>query len=247
MSSRIIIPSGGNGRGPDTTPPASSYDLGQKIRAAVAAGIFVWVGLTVLMWAVLAMIREFGGHPPWKVWAATLGLAFFVGLVVACWFGFDWSIRVAKRSWDVDDDERAYQRKQAEDARREQEEAAKRAKDNIRTGPMDHDRDPATLTLEQELHLVAWEMLARACLGRGKPTREAMVEDGVCTQAQWNLVNEAMQKIGLRKGYSWQVATFDQAWDAFRAGFRVQQDGDGTVYAWAMKPGGTWKVVERVG
>jgi len=246
MSSRIIIPDVG-GRTADTTPPASAYDLDTKIRAALAAGVFVAVGLTVLMWAVLAVIQEFGGRPPWKVWAATLGLAFFIGLAVACWYGVDWSIRVAKRPWDVDDDERAYQRGLAKKAREEQEEAAKRAKENIRSGPMDHDWDPDTLTLEQELYLVAHAMLMRACLGHGKPTREEMVEDGVCTQAQWNTINEAMQKIGLRKGYTWQPVPFDEAWDTFRANFRVRENEYGEIEAWALKPGSSWKVVERVG
>jgi len=245
MSSRIIIPS--NGRGPDTTPPASAYDLDTKIRAAVAAGVFVAVGLTVLMWAALAVIREFGGRPPWKVWLAALAVAAIVGLGVTCWFGFEWVIKVAIRAWLVDDDEREYQRGLAKKAREEQEEAAKRAKDNIRTGPMDHDRDPETISLEQRYWLVAHEMLSRATLGRGKPTREAMTEDGVCTQAEWNTVNEAMQRVGLRKGYTWQPVPFDQAWDTFRANFRIQTDEYGEVLAWAMKPGQSWKVVERVG
>jgi hypothetical protein len=247
MSSRIIVPTSSNGRTPDTTPPASSYDLGQKIRAAVAAGIFVWVGLTVLMWAALAVIREFGGRPPWEAWAATLGIAFFVGLVVTCGLGLEWVIKVAIRPWLVDDDERAYQRKLTEDAKKEQEAAAARAAENIRSGPMDHDHNPATLTQEQRYHLVAHEMLSRACLGRGKPTRDAMEADGVCSQAEWNLVNDAMCKIGLRHGYTWKTVLFEDAWDTWMACFKLGVDEYGTVYAWAMKPGGTWKVVERVG
>jgi hypothetical protein len=246
MSSRIIIPDVG-GKGPDATAPASSYDLDTKIRAALAAGLFVAVGLTVLMWAVLAIVREFGGRPPWKVWLAALALAAIVGLGVACWLGFGWVVKVAVRAWVVEDDERAYQRDLAKQAREEQEEAAARAAETIRRGPMDHDGRPETLTQEQRYHLVAHEMLSRACLGRGKPTRDAMEDDGICSQAEWNLVNEAMTKIGLRKGYSWQVATFEQAWDAFRANFRIQTDEYGEIYAWAMKPGQTWKVVDRVG
>jgi len=246
MSSRIIIPDVG-GRASDTTPPASSYDLDTKIRAAVAAGTFVGVGLTVLMWGVLALIQEFGGRPPWKVWAATLGLAFFVGLVVACWFGFEWVIKVAVRPWLVDDDERAYQRGLAKQAREEQEEAAKRAAENIRTGPMDHDHNPATLTQEQRYHLVAHEMLSRACLGRGKPTRDAMESDGVCSQAEWNTVNEAMCKIGLRHGYTWKTVLFEDAWDTWMACFKLETDEYGKVWVWARKPTGTWAALERVG
>lgn len=244
MTNRIVIPYGV--KAPDTTPPASAYDLETKIRAAIAAGVFVAVGLTALMWAALALIRELGGRPPWKVWLVTLALALLIGLGVVCWFGYDWAIRVAKRPWDVDDDEREYARAKEKAALEAQEEAAAKAKDNIRSGPMDHDRDPDTLSLEQRYWLVAHEMLSRACLGRGKPTRDAMEADRVCSQAEWNLINEAMCKIGLRNGYTWRPTTFEQAWDTFRANFRVQVHDDGEVWAWAMRPGGKWAALERV-
>jgi hypothetical protein len=253
MSSRIIIPDVG-GRTSDTTAPASSYDLGQKVSAAAWVGVFVTVGGTVILWIALALLREAGRAsgqgwmiPPWRTFLATFVLALVIGVLVACYFGYEWVIKVAVRAWLWDDDERAYQRDLAKKAREEQEEAAARAAETIRTGPMDHDRDPDTISLEQRYWLVAHEMLSRATLGRGKPTREAMTEDGVCTQAEWNTVNEAMQKIGLRKNYTWQAATFEQAWDAFRANFRIQADEYGEVYAWAMKPGQSWKVVGRVG
>lgn len=254
MSSRIVIPTPSGGGGRDTTPPASAQDLGHKIKAAVAAGAFyalgVWVLLTVV-WAIILILAALVGEMPPVRWilgveGAVVVIALLLGLRVTCERGYEWAQLAAERPWRVDDDERAYRRKQEEDARKAQEAAAARAKENIRRGPMDHDNNPATLNLEQELNLVAWEMLARATLGRGKPTREAMEGDGVCSQQQWNLVNEAMQAIGLRKGYTWQAATFEQAWDTWRANFRVQVDGDGAVYAWALRPGGRWKVVERV-
>lgn len=254
MSSRIVIPDlGGGGRAPDTTPPASFYDLGTKIRAAIAAGVFVAVFLMILMFVGLGLLRQLAlavgmgwADTPWEIYLGIPVLAGVIGLGVTCYLGFEWVIKVAVRAWAVDDDVRAYERKLAEDARKEQDEAAKRAMNNIRRGPMDHDRDPDTLTLEQRYWVVAHEVLSRATLGRGKPTREQMVADGVCSQAEWNLVNEAMCKIGLKKGYTWQPVAFDQAWDTFQANFRIQQDGDGKIYAWAMKPGQNWKVVERL-
>lgn len=238
----------------DTTPPASSYDLGQKIRAAIAAGAFRALGVGLLLttaWAALLVLAALVGWlPPWRwilgVEGALLIIALVWGLCVTCEYGFEWAVKAAQRPWDVDDDRIEYERQQAEEAKKAQEKAAQQAMENIKSGPLDHDRDPDTLTIEQELMMVAWEMLARACLGRGKPTREAMEADGVCSQQQWNLVNEAMQIIGLRKGYTWQVVTFDQAWDTFRANFRVQADAGGEIYLWAMKPGGRWRVVERV-
>lgn len=253
MSSRIIIPDVG-GRGSDTTPPASSYDLGQKVSAAAWVGVFVTVGGTVILWIVLALLHEAGQAldqewmvPPWRTYLATFVLALIIGVLIACYFGYEWVIKVAIRAWLVDDDERAYQRGLTEKARKEQEAAAAQAMNNIRSGPMDHDGNPDTLTQKQRYHLVAHEMLSRACLGRGKPTRDAMEEDGVCSQAEWNLINEAMCKIGLRKGYSWQVVTFQDAWDTWQACFKLEQDEYGKTWAWARKPTGNWTALERVG
>lgn len=240
MSSRIVIPTSGGG-GRDTTPPASAYDLDQKIRAAVVCGVCV-AGIVFVAASIICLPGGF-----WREWVRYgIPASVVAGLLVACVLGIWWAWVVARRAFLVDDLERERRWRLEDEARKAQEAAAARAKENIRRGPMDHDDNPETLTLEQELNLVAWEMLARVTLGRGKPTREAMEGDGVCSQQEWNLVNGAMQAIGLRKGYTWQAATFEQAWDTWRANFRVQVDGDGATYAWAMRPGGRWKVVERV-
>jgi len=51
----------------DTTPPVESYDLGPKIRAAIAAGGFAFLGGTIALWTILAIIWLVGARPPWQI------------------------------------------------------------------------------------------------------------------------------------------------------------------------------------
>lgn len=236
----------GPGRQSDTTPPASSYDLGQKVRAAGWLGIFVAVLLTVVGYVVFSL-ATLADHPArWELWLGWAVVCSVVGLLTTCWHGIGWVMRVAVRPWAVDDDEREYRRALARKKRKQEEEAAEEAEEQIRRGPMDHDGIPDTLTMEQRLHLVALRMLERAYLGRGSPTREAMCKAGVCNQPQWNLVTQGMKKLRLKRDHTWQAATFEEAWAHWSENFKVEAGDEGEIYAWAQVRQGDWKAFDRV-
>ena len=58
MRTVVVPPRAGEG----PTAPASSYDLAQKVRAAVMAGVFVWIGLAVVTGVLLLLPGE------WEAW-----------------------------------------------------------------------------------------------------------------------------------------------------------------------------------
>ena len=196
---RISVPAAaikGGGGGGDTTPPVESYDLGQKIRAALALGAFVTVGLTVLLWAGLFLVASF--HPaPWQAWAFVPCLASVMGIIVACWQGYGWVTKAAIRAWEVDDIERQ-RRDKLEDAQMKAQQAlANAARDQVVRGD-DADGNPLTFTDQQRLDFVALNMLERIYLYDKPATRDIMTQDGACIQEEWNLVNQGMKAIGLR-------------------------------------------------
>ena len=227
--------------GADTVPPASSYDLGQKIKAALAAGAFWFSALLVVGWALLVLATLADNRPPWELWLYVPGVAFVIAVLITWWLGVKWACLAAERAWIVDDVERARRHKMEDEERQRQEAAASKARDDVMTGD-DEDGIPETLTLGQRLDLVALAMLERAYLDGGSPTREAMTEAGVCSQEEWNLVNRLVKAVGLRHKKSWLQTFFAEAWAVWREEVRVEEG-----YVWVLRDSGEWKALERVG
>lgn len=213
MSTRVIVPQRA-AEGP--TAPASSHDLGQKVKAAVAVGGFVTIGL----WVVGLVLALMG----WEGFLVIFGLGGpVIGLLITCWFGISWSIAAASRPWQVDDLVRSRMWTIEDEERSRQLLAAEAARDDVVSGDLDHDRDPSTLNDAQRLHLLAFDILERHFLDESPTTREAMVAEGVCTQPEWNVVNSLLKAVGLKRGYSLREdLDFAAAWRIWRGSVSIE-------------------------
>ena len=216
------------------TAPASSYDLGQKVRAAVACGVFVGIGLAVVAGVLLLPMGE------WEAWLWSVVGSLVAGILVTCRLGYVWVVKAASRPWEVDDQIRQRIWKREDLEREEARAAAEAAREDITHGDLDHDRDPTTLNDAQRLHLVALEVLERAYLHDLLVTREAMTAEGLCSQPEWNAVNSLMKAVGLKRGYTLRGdLDFVGALQAWRSGVRL--DGD---RAWVKTGKGQEVLVE---
>jgi hypothetical protein len=248
---RISVPSTairpGVGRD-DTAPPGANYDLAQKIKAALAAGAFVAVGAAVFLWAVLFLIASFY-RAPWQAWVFIPCLTSVIGTLVACWQGYGWVTQVAMRAWQVDDVERKRrhewedgERKREEELARAQAAAVAAAKDQVARED-DHDDDLSTFSEAQLLHLVAIEVLRRHYMFGWPVTRDAMTAENLCTQPQWNVVNQAMLAVGLKVKKTMRPdLDFAQAWEIWRSGVSIREDG----YLWTLNSKGNWTALVKL-
>jgi len=245
MSTRIVVPPKA---AEQPTAPASTYDVGQKVKAAgwaglFAAGLVATVSYVVL---ILSLLIEALPVPPWEAWVVALGLALVAGLVVACRLGYRWVVAAAARPWAVDDEIRERAWRLEDEERRAQEAAVDQAADEVRTGPLDHDDNPSTLNEAQLLHLVAIEVLRRHYVHGAKVTREAMTSAGCCTQPQWNAVNAAMKAIGLKRNNTMaEGLTFQEAWEIWQASVEIRP-GQRGAELWYQTRQGAWKMLEEV-
>ena len=233
MSGRIIVPA----RAAEApTAPASSYDLGQKVKAAVAAGVFVTVGLAIVATVLLLPSGR------WEAWLWAAGGSLVVGILATCWLGYKWVVAAASRPWVVDDRirERIWK---IEDADRKAAEAeVEAAKKDITHGDLDHDRDPATLNQAQHLHLVALKILNRHYSYNLPVTREAMEKAGLCSQEDWNVANKLLKAVGLKRGYKLADLDFQTAWQIWWSGVRLDSD-----HAWVKTGQGQEMRVDLTG
>jgi hypothetical protein len=239
----------------DTTPPVESYDLGQKVRAALAAGAFKGLKLVLVLVAIVAIVlivaalMDFLPPISWIVAVfviiAVIGVA--RGLWEACNRGYDWSVKAASRPWEVDDEARQRRYAQEDAALKAQEEAIKSARERIAEGD-DTDGNPLTFTDEQRLDWIALRMLELVYV-RGQPgaaTRDAMTGAGFCSQPEWNLVNKGMKALGLRKKQTWQDCTLDQAVASWRDNIRIEATPEGERYLQVLRQNGEWYGLERI-
>lgn len=241
MSSRVIIPPRA---AEQPTAPASAHDVPQKVQAAFWSGVFVVGLLTVIWWVVIALGVAIDSPVPggWRTWLAGTLACVMTGLAVACWLGLGWVIKAAARPWRVDDKirERAWEAEDAE--KKAQQQAAKAAEEGIKTGPLDHDRDPITLSQAQLLHLVALEILNRHYLYGDKVTRDAMTQEGLCTQPQWNAVNTALKAVGLKSNNTMRGdVEFIEAWEIWKANVDIRG-----LELWYQNRQGQWKFLEEL-
>lgn len=223
--------------------PPSIHDVGQKVQAAMWNGIYWTVGITVLLWAILALGLMVERQAPggWKPWVGAPLLALVVGLVQMCRLGSRWVVLAASRPWEVDEKIRERAWKLEDDARKAEEDAAKAAKEDVnREGGLDG--NPVTLDQAQLLHLVAIEVLRRHYVLGKKVTRDAMEAEGV-KQSDWNLVNQAMLAVGLKAKKTMRPELdFTEAWEIWRAGVQIREDG----YLWTLNSRGNWKALVKV-
>jgi hypothetical protein len=244
----------GGGEG-DTTPPVESYDLGQKVKAALAAGVFKGLKLVLVLVAIVGTVLILAAFvdllPPASWIVATCIIIAIVGIVrglwEACERGYDWSVRAASRPWEVDDTARQRRYAQEDAVLKAQEEALKAARERIAEGD-DTDGNPLTFTDEQRLDWIALRMLELVYV-RGQPgavTRDAMTGAGFCSQPEWNLVNKGMKALGLRKKQTWQDCTFDQAVASWRDNIRINATPEGERYLQVLKQNGEWYSLERI-
>lgn len=169
-----------------------------------------------------------------------VGLAVVIGVLVACYCGFCWTVAAASRQWRVDDQIRYRIWRLEDEERVRQLAAAATAREDVVSGDLDHDHNPATLTDAQRLHLVALAVLERHYLDGSPVTREAMTGEGVCTQPEWNAVNQLLLEIGLKKGYKMREGIdFASAWRWWRGAVRIEE-GE----AWVRTSRGQERLVE---
>lgn len=232
---RISYPTAATkGGGGDTIVPVESYDLGPKIKAAIACGAFVALGLTVIV-SGLTLPKLL-----LKAWLTYTAIAIVIGFVITCALGVWWSFEAAYRAWRVDSKTRKRLWKFEDEERKAQVEAAKRAAAKVRNED-DDDGIPWTLNDKQRLDLLAVTIFDRAYNKELSVTREDMGAEGLCTQEDWNLVTKVLKSIGLKKGYKMQPIDFSTAWATWQENFKMEEG-----YIWAMKPGGDWKALERI-
>jgi len=239
---RISVPMvGGGTRAPgDTTPPVESYDLGPKIKAAVACGVFTWIFFSVI-WSAFTLLNS------WRLWAKGMVVMIGLGVSVTCLLGIWWSFQAAYRAWHVDNKERG-RRYRFEDAQlRTQQAAVESAKERTTRGD-DADGNPLTLTDQQRLDMVAINMLERVYVHDTpeRATRDAMTRDGVCMQFEWNLANKGLKAIGVRQKKSWEPLGFERAFSLWRENVKLETDGDGDRYLMVLKQNGNWHAIERI-
>lgn len=229
---------GGEG---DTTPPVESYDLGPKIRAAVACGVFASLFGGVL-WSIFFLSLD-----SWQTWAKGMVGVVGLGILVTCGLGFWWSFWAAYRSWHVDNEARKRLRKRQDAEIEAQRVAAAAAREQIVRGD-DVDSNPLTLTDEQRLDFIALRMLELVYMYRqaDEATRDGMTDAGVCTQYEWNLANAGMKALGIRKKQTWQDCTFQEAWASWRDNIRIATDPEGDRYLEVRKQNGQWYALERI-
>lgn len=236
MGYSITVPPRGEN---DSTPPASAYDLGQKIRAALACGFFVWLLLFV---GASALCLPAGR---WQKWLWGLAVSVVVGLLVTGGLGFWWAWLAAYHALGVDRGEIRRRHRREDAAEKRLVAAVAAAKNQVQHGD-DHDSDPATFTTEQRLDWVTLDILDRAYRTGQPTTREAMTGEGRCTQAEWNLINKSMKALGLKKGYTMQPADFGMAWALWREGIKVEADEEGEIWLWYLKQNGRWHALESL-
>lgn len=253
---RISIPRTGTvSSSGDTTPPVESYDLGQKVKAAIAAGVFKGLKLALILMGItggvliLAAFVDLSPPIPWIVAACLIIVIVSIarGLWEASERGYDWSVRAASRPWEVDDVARSRLYAQQDEARRAEEEALKAARERIAEGD-DTDGNPLTFTDEQRLDWIALRMLELAIMRHqpGAATRDAMTGAGFCTQYEWNLVNKGMKALKLRVKQSWADCTFQQAVASWRDNIRINTSLEGDRYLQVLRQNGDWYSLERI-
>lgn len=236
---RVIVPP----REEYVAPP-SIHDVWQKVQAATWYGLYWALGVTVVLWAIftLGLVVGFPGAGGWKHWAAAPLLALIVGLVQMCRFGSRWVVLAASRPWEVDDKIRQRAWELEDEARQAEKEAAEAARKKINEEG-GSDGNPSTLDQAQLLHLVAVEMLRRHYVLGQSVTRDAMTAEGLCTQPQWNTVNQAMLAVGLKARKTMRPdLRFQEAWEIWRTGIEIREDG----YLWTVNSRGNWKALLKV-
>jgi hypothetical protein len=229
---------GGEG---DTTPPVESYDLGPKIRAAIACGVFVSLFVCAI-WTPFTLSPD-----SWQLWAkGMVGIA-ILGILVACSLGCWWSYWAAYRPWHVDNKARRRLHEREDAQIKAQEEALRTARERIAEGD-DTDGNPLTFTDEQRLDWVALRMLELVYMRgqAGAATRDAMTGAGFCSQPEWNLVNKGMKALRLRVKQSWAECSFQEAVALWRDNIRIEATPEDERYLQVLKQNGEWYALERI-
>jgi hypothetical protein len=229
---------GGEG---DTTPPVESYDLGPKIRAAIACGVFVSL-FACAIWSGFTLSPD-----SWQTWAKGMVLVAGLGILVTSVLGCWWSFMAAYRPWGVDDKARKRRHEQEDAVLKAQEAALRVARERIAEGD-DTDGNPLTFTDEQRLDWVALRMLELVYMRAQATaaTRDAMTGAGFCSQPEWNLVNKGMKALGLRVKQSWADCTFQEAVALWRDNIRIEATPEGERYLQVLKQNGKWHDLERI-
>lgn len=186
----------------EPTPPAKesglppvSYHARAAIIIGVLVGLAVFVSLALMRISILVCLK----------WG------FAVGIFVAAVFGGYWTWRSTTYDWRMDERERR-RRWGFEDMQ-------------MRGGEeIESDVSPDESASARHLDYIARLVLERQYI-EGLPTnRDSCVKARICTQPEWNTINQILQAAGIKDKRTWQAESFEAAIQKYRS--NVSVDGD---------------------
>lgn len=182
---------------PDARP---SHELGSKVRAALTAGLSVFILAGAISLGVVYLFFELTS----KALAVVSAISLVLSVLSTACLTFRWSLAVAERDWRVEDLERKRRWKLEDEDRKH---AAQMA-DAIAQQQEDEE-----ITDYSWVPIVAFEILQRHFFGQSTTRHACTVDAKLCSQADWNLVNQVFLAIGLKRGYKLTPGdTLEEAW-----------------------------------
>jgi len=187
---------------PAPTPAPSSRPtsaLGERIRAALYSGLAVCLALFLILPGGYAAIVH---KPHLPIVTGLAAASVVLSLLFSCYLVVSWSIQTASRDWRVDHQERIRRWKLEDEDR------------DLAWAQLAHDTEqPQETTPDLSwIHGLALKLLERHYKGQ-KITRAACTKANLCTQPEWNLINQIWKAIGFKRDNSLALPdTLEIAW-----------------------------------
>lgn len=205
--------------------PRPRGELAPKLYAAIAAGLALYIILIAITIPIIAGLGSLNTRS--ALIDATVCLV--VSLIFGAVLVLKWSLIVAERAWNVENEERK-RRWKIEDEDRER--AAGLAGQVADEAEQSEDADLAHIPVQ------AFEILMRHFSGH-PTTRKECVEAGICTQSEWNVINHVFKGLGLKRGYKLDPSgDLPSAWAVWRERVKLR-DGE----LWVRKGQNAWEIV----
>lgn len=184
-----------------TQPEPRTRDaLGEKLRAATIAGLSIFILLIALGFGVIYLFFT----PSVESLGTFSMISLIVSILATSALSLRWSLLVAARDWKVDDAERLRRwRLQDEDRKHAAQMADAIAQQHEDEEIIDYSWVP----------IIAFEILQRHFFGQSTTRHACTVDAKLCSQADWNLINQVFLSIGLKRGYKLTPGdTLEEAW-----------------------------------
>ncbi len=234
MGRRIVFE---NPTAPAITAPTrrERSELSEKTRAAITHSTAIFAGLSVIVVATAAILRLDEIYVAYGV-AGSAAIALLRG----AWVTSRWAQECAIREWEIEDLGRV-RRESIEDEERERRHRFEDEERLAMAQSLEHVTAPDDAPGHDlgYVNALAWIVFHRAHLGLST-SRDDMVSERICTQAQWNTVNRILVVTRIKRGYTVQLEdSIAETWAIWLEHVRIEDDG-----IWAKQGRGQWRVLE---